>query len=89
MKQYFDIQHFLAESQEFVIPMRGMEALVRKVRDDRWDVSIDTEMIGSFSVRFEGRALYFASEIPSEPEVTNWVSDDVTSLINRMIDLRE
>jgi hypothetical protein len=35
------------------------------------------------------RALYFASEVASEPEVTNWVSEDVTSLISRMTDLLE
>lgn len=89
MTEYFDIQRLLAESPEFAIPMRGLEALVTKVGDDRWHVSIDDVSIGSFAVRSEGRALFFASEIPSEPRVTNWVSDDVTSLISRMIDLRE
>lgn len=89
MTEYFDIQRLLAESPEFAIPMRGLEALITKVRDDRWHVSIDDVRIGSFGARSEGRAFFFASEIPSEPEVTNWVSDDITTLIGRMLDLRE
>ncbi|WP_144873871.1 hypothetical protein [Microbacterium sp. 1.5R] len=89
MTEYFDIQRLLAESPEFAIPMRGLEALVTKVEDDRWHVSIEDVGVGSFTARSEGRAVFYASEITSEPTITNWVSDDVTTLIDRMIDLRE
>lgn len=89
MTLYFDIHELLAEAPEFAIPMRGLEVLVTKVRDDEWDVSIAGARIGSFRARAEGRAVFFASEIAAEPGVTNWISDDIITLICRMMDLSD
>jgi hypothetical protein len=89
MTSYHDIFQLLAGIEDFELPVRGRTTLVRRDSPDSWIVYLDEIFIGRFRQVEDGRATYFKSEIAGEPGTTNWVSDDVTTLISRMIDLRD
>ncbi|WP_426621974.1 hypothetical protein [Microbacterium sp. As-52] len=89
MTFYNDIDENLDGVTDFELPVRGVTTVVRRNSPESWLVYLDEKLIGSFSRQVKGRATYYESEVASEPNHTNWVSDDVTVLVSRMIDLRD
>jgi hypothetical protein len=84
-----DIYALLAGNEDFELPIDHRTVVVRRIALGAWNVYHDTNLIGSFTERQEGRATFFQSEIASEPGTTNWVSDDPTVLASRMLTLAE
>jgi hypothetical protein len=80
-----DIYQLLDGLETFEVEVGGQRTVVRRTMPDGWNVYVDENLIGSFVRKREDRATYFESEVASEPGVTDWVSDDITTLISRMI----
>lgn len=90
MTSYNEILQLLAGFDDFTLNVRGLTVVVRRDSlEPSWIVYLDEAFIGRFIQEEDGRATYFKSEVAGEPGHTNWVSDDVTTLISRMIDLRD
>ena len=90
MTSYHEILQLLAGSDDFTLDVRDHEVIVRRDSlEPSWIVYMDEAFIGRFRQEEDGRATYFKSELAGEPGHTNWVSDDITTLISRMIDLRD
>lgn len=81
----------LDQHDPFELTVNGAQVSVRKNSPGQWTVYVhpDLDLIGSFTQEERDRATYFASEIPGEPGITEWVSDDPTTLISRMLTLQE
>ncbi|MFF2271597.1 hypothetical protein ACFVTX_04970 [Agromyces sp. NPDC058136] len=84
---YADIYELLGGVEDFELRVNNRTVVVRRVAPEQWLVYLDEDLIGSFVQRNQDRATFFESEIASEPGTVNWVSDDVTGLISRMITL--
>lgn len=89
MNSYHDINQLLDGNDDFELPVRGLIVVVRRDAPESWLVYLNEKLIGSFARYTRDRATYYESQIASEPGTVNWVSDDVTTLISRMIDLRD
>jgi hypothetical protein len=82
-----DINQLLEGVLDFEVCVDDRSVVVRRSSSDGWLVYLDEKLIGLFIRRRQDRATYFESEVASEPGTTDWVSDDVTVLISRMITL--
>ncbi len=84
-----DIYTKLQLNDEFQLKNGDHVVVVRKEEPNGWGVFLDSKRIGFFRQQVNDRATYFESEIASEPGVTNWVSDELDTVIGRMLTLRD
>lgn len=85
------IYELLDGNDDFHLTVGGVEVTVRRTAPREWMVyqHPDLKYIGRFTREDRDRATFYVSEIASEPGSVEWVSDDVTTLISRMLTLRE
>lgn len=86
MAPFHEVAGLLDGTAEFQLPVRGTAAVVRQNGADTWVVLFEGEVIGSFRRLRRDRATWYEGEIASEPGVLDWVSDEVPTLVSRMLD---
>lgn len=85
------IYELLDGNEDFTLNVSGRDVTIRSSSPEQWIVYANPELdyIGRFTVEQRDNAIYYASEVAGEPNVTEWVSDDPVTLISRMLTLRE
>lgn len=85
------IYELLDSNEDFDLVVSGRTVTVRRTSPEDWIVYLhpDLSYIGRFLVEYRDRATYYVAEVAGEPGTVNWVSDDITVLISRMLTLRD
>lgn len=86
MAPFHEVAGLLDGASEFQLPVRGTTAVVRQNGTDAWVVLFEGEIIGSFRRLRHDRATWYEGEVASELGVLDWASDELPTLVSRMLD---